>query len=617
MDPKEEKRLLELFDEVEAEEEICGHSERSEIDSEQEDPYANSTDSDPDFIPQENESSSESEISELERPESLPPVIQHQLNCTDADSDEEWQDSVSDIPNFDFDDTSAGVKLKFAHVPTPVEVFLTLWTDDIMDLFVLQTNLYGKKMEKVNRPHPKNSRFSSFAETNKQELIVFFGICLLQAQVRFPNLRKLFSYDPLYYHPVFANAMSGRRFEQLLRCFNCNNDGENTDRLNKISDLLKILIKNYQNAYTPKEALSLDESLLLHRGRLSFKQYIKGKKAKYGIKFYELCSPNGYTHNIEIYKGKQDADSLAPKLHTLVLRLMEPFLDKGHHLIMDNYYNSVPLCNKLLQRKTHTTGTLRTNRKGNPKSLISRKLKKGEHIWSRKGKVYVSKWKDKRDVICITTKFQPTMIDTVNSYGKQQRKPKEISEYNLNMSGVDRADQLTSYYSCPRKSVRWYKKVIFHLLDVTVVNSFLIFRETTKAEPKKMKLLEFRESIIRSLLGITDIKDGRKLIKKGALNCPTSKKIASVSVATTRTITPGTSAATPSSSTILPPSDTGHLLHILEKIPLPENYSRKSYFLRCRECSKSGKRGQTSWRCRGCEGYPPLCLGKCFENFHS
>ncbi|KAJ8965739.1 hypothetical protein NQ314_003928 [Rhamnusium bicolor] len=143
------------------------------------------------------------------------------------------------------------------------------------------------------------------------------------------------------------------------------------------------------------------------------------------------------------------------------MKFMEHFLDKVHHLVMDHYYNRVPLFNKLLQRKMHTTGTIRSNRRGNPKNVTSKKLNKGDHIWLRQGKVYVSKWKDKRDVLCITTKYHLEIIEVRNSYGKIQKKPREISEYNMNMSEVDRADQLTSYYSSPRKSVRWYKKSRF------------------------------------------------------------------------------------------------------------------------------------------------------------
>lgn len=51
-----------------------------------------------------------------------------------------------------------------------------------------------------------------------------------------------------------------------------------------------------------------------------------------------------------------------------------------------------------LIKKTHSSGTLRSNCKRNPKVLISKKLKRGDHIWKRNQNVYIPKWKDKRDV---------------------------------------------------------------------------------------------------------------------------------------------------------------------------------------------------------------------------
>ncbi len=79
----------------------------------------------------------------------------------------------------------------------------------------------------------------------------------------------------------------------------------------------------------------------------------------------------------------------------VVMHLVKPYLDKGYHLFMDNFYNSVSLSNHLLRRNTKITGTLRSNRRGNPTKVISTKLKKGQSISQRHGSVIVSKWKDK------------------------------------------------------------------------------------------------------------------------------------------------------------------------------------------------------------------------------
>lgn len=159
----------------------------------------------------------------------------------------------------------------------------------------------------------------------------------------------------------------------------------------------------------------MDEYLLLFKGHLTCKQYIKSKRARYGIKFYELTTSSAYVLNMMMYSGKMaNTTEKGKKVEKTVLRLMWPYLLKGNSLYMDNYYNSVVLSQKLLDLKTHTTGTLRVNRKGNPKHLLSKKLKKGNHVWAKRNRIYVSKWVDKRPVNKITTEFHPQMVDISN-----------------------------------------------------------------------------------------------------------------------------------------------------------------------------------------------------------
>jgi len=115
-----------------------------------------------------------------------------------------------------------------------------------------------------------------------------------------------------------------------------------------------------------------------------------------------------------MYKGKREEIQVGStsKINSLVFRILEAFLDKVHTVFMDNYYNSISLSRELLNRKTHTTGTLRSNRKGNPKCVTTKKLKSGEYIWRRQENIYVSKWKDKKDVLTITTKYPPQLLSS-------------------------------------------------------------------------------------------------------------------------------------------------------------------------------------------------------------
>lgn len=79
----------------------------------------------------------------------------------------------------------------------------------------------------------------------------------------------------------------------------------------------------------------------------------------------------------------------------------------------------------------------------------------------RKGKVYVSGLE--RQKICeYDHNAKPSQLVVArNRYDKYLTKPKEVEQYNQYMSGIDKSDQMMYYYSTPKKTIRWYKKVFF------------------------------------------------------------------------------------------------------------------------------------------------------------
>ena len=82
---------------------------------------------------------------------------------------------------------------------------------------------------------------------------------------------------------------------------------------------------------------------------------------------------------------------------------------------------------ELFQRKTHTVGTLRMNRKGVPKDLSKLKLKRGETDFRTCPPITIMVWHDKRDVHMITTAHDAAMAvvpgKTDRSSGQPVQKP--------------------------------------------------------------------------------------------------------------------------------------------------------------------------------------------------
>ena len=92
---------------------------------------------------------------------------------------------------------------------------------------------------------------------------------------------------------------------------------------------------------------------MLWHGRLVFRQYIKNKHHKYGIKFYELCSDDGLVLTVEAYCGQGFiVEHNLCQTAVSVLKIMNPFLNKGYHVFTDNYYSSVALTEFLSKKST-------------------------------------------------------------------------------------------------------------------------------------------------------------------------------------------------------------------------------------------------------------------------
>ena len=88
----------------------------------------------------------------------------------------------------------------------------------------------------------------------------------------------------------------------------------------------------------------------------------------------------------------------------------------------------------------------------------------------------MTKWKDKRDVILVST-FHDDCMENVTRQGIIQ-KPSVVLDYNKNMGGVNRNDgQLQSYKLAPERLKKYYQKMFRYLLNVVCLNAFIIYKK--------------------------------------------------------------------------------------------------------------------------------------------
>ena len=56
-------------------------------------------------------------------------------------------------------------------------------------------------------------------------------------------------------------------------------------------------------------------------------------------------------------------------------------------------------------------------------------------------------------------------------------------------------DQLVLYYGFSHRSIKWWKRVFFHMLDLALVNSSILYKAVTSS---KITQLQFRLAVAKS-----------------------------------------------------------------------------------------------------------------------
>ena len=88
---------------------------------------------------------------------------------------------------------------------------------------------------------------------------------------------------------------------------------------------------------------------------------------------------------------------------------------------------------------------------------------------------------------------------------KDIEKPIVADYYNQYMSGCDRADQMVGYYGHQtRRSTKWWKKLFFWAMEIAMMNSFIMFKDTRprpfqKNAGRALTFLNFKKNLIKQL----------------------------------------------------------------------------------------------------------------------
>ena len=218
-------------------------------------------------------------------------------------------------------------------------------------------------------------------------------------------------------------------------------------------------------------------------------------------------------------------------------------------LYFDNWLTSVNLQVELEKIGIHSLETVRRNRlRGEGLFSSEKELKaKGRCTFEEKTtvvdniKLRAIVWLDNHAVTLLITFVPANPVQQVERYDRKHKSivpvrcPSVVPYYNSSMGGVDLVDSLLARYRIQFKSRKWYFRLFIHLMDVVMVQCWLLYRRDAdsvgiqKKEQLKPRQFKFDAATCLVVYGdLTKKKVGRPSSLDGIETVAKRKKLVHV-----------------------------------------------------------------------------------------
>ena len=140
-----------------------------------------------------------------------------------------------------------------------------------------------------------------------------------------------------------------------------------------------------------------------------------------------------------------------------------------------------------------------------PKMIDDKQMKRGDCEFLFSGNTMACRWMDNRSVLLLSSALE-RMNDILSVQRREKDSkikssvpcPKVFKLYNSGMGGVDLRDQRIAAYRLYRRSfVRFYLHIFFDWMDITCVNSYLIYN---MKHPNKLSLVDYKIVVTNNLI---------------------------------------------------------------------------------------------------------------------
>ncbi|KAG3116562.1 hypothetical protein PI125_g4550 [Phytophthora idaei] len=188
----------------------------------------------------------------------------------------------------------------------------------------------------------------------------------------------------------------------------------------------------------------------------------------------------GVTTHVEA-QALSDEIAVSSAIRQCVLEVVRPLYGTGRIVNSDNYYTSVQLLDALRLKGLYGRGTVRKSSAHFPRHVVLEK-KDCTRGTSRQGvsadrNTVAASWYD-GSIVTVISNADASTLTTVDRQVRSEKQsfsaPTCIREYNANMQGVDRLDQVRGRFSLADGHFfkKWYKKLGLALVDIARSNAY-------------------------------------------------------------------------------------------------------------------------------------------------
>lgn len=379
------------------------------------------------------------------------------------------------------------------------------------------SNMISQIVEETNRYAVLKSG-ASINVANK-EIEQYLGILLYMGIVKYPEMRMVWQAD--FRIPLIDAAMTGKRFEKIKQYLHFSSDEKpkehpEYDKLHKIRPILEGFRKNC--AKIPAEQYHcIDEQIIPFKGRQHLKQYNPRKPHKWGFKMFTRCGKSGIIYDFALYVGDGTCPSYGLGISSdIVVHLVKDLPEhQNFEVFFDNWFTSFQLMTVLKAKGFVATGTVRSNRLGKCDLHSDSKLKekgRGSYDYRVEAKhdVVVVKWYDNKSVQLLSTNYGIEPIASCRRWSSKDKtfleipQPNIVQQYNRFMGGVDLSDMLCELYRIDHRSLKYYMRIFYWVLNSAVINSWLLYKRhcdlTGISGRETLNLIQFQIRIATGLI---------------------------------------------------------------------------------------------------------------------